>query len=160
MVKTTIENPYSPPSVIIARANDSFWAGNLRCLVWFIPGTIVGMHVGRYFQSIAEGTLRAIPSMTVYSAAYLLMFACCCFLSTLFWRLPRRYFVGGGRVNPVAAFISGILMPLLATLAIRTGVNLGWLPMKQWAHNGILVLSGFVAVECESILAGSLGKRG
>jgi hypothetical protein len=51
-------------------------------------------------------------------------------------------------------------MTFLATLVVWSGVELGWLPMKQWAHIGILLLCGVVAVECESMLSRSLSKRG
>ena len=161
MAKATIDNPYSPSSsVIFASPDDSSWAAYLGCIVWFLPGTIVGLYFARCFQSGIANTLLSIQSVTAYSAVYLIVFACSCFLLTLLWRLPRRYFAGEARVNPVAAFSSGMLMTLLATLVVWSGVELGWLPMKQWAHFGVLLLCGVVAVECESILSRSLSKRG
>ncbi len=85
MTKTMMENAYSPSSnVIHAQADDSFWAANLRCMVLFNFGTIVGLLIARCFQSGVENTLLAIQSMTVYSAGYLFVFACSCFLCTLF----------------------------------------------------------------------------
>ncbi len=161
MTKVTNDNPYSPSSsVIFAPPNDSSWAVYLGCIVWFLPGTMVGLHFARCFQSGIANTLLSIQSMTAYSAFYLIVFACSCFLLTLLWRLPRRYFAGEARVTSVAAFSSGMLMTFLATLVVWSGVELGWLPMKQWAHFGILLLCGVVAVECESILSRSLSKCG
>ena len=161
MAKVTIDNPYSPSSSgILAPPDDSSWAAYLGCIVWFLPGTMVGLHFARCFQSGIANTLLSIQSVTAYSAVYLIVFACSCFLLTLLWRLPRRYFAGEARVTSVAAFSAGMLMTLLATLVVWSGVELGWLPMKQLAHFGVLLLCGVVAVECESILSRSVSKRG
>jgi len=158
MTKIAPDNPYSPPSnLIVVTSHDVSLVAYLGCIVWFLPGTIVGSLLARCFQYGMANSLSSIQ--TVYSAIYLLTFAFCCLLSTLLWRLPRRYFAREARINSVAVFFSGVLMTLSATLAVWYGVESGMLPMKQWVHNGILLLCGLLAVECEIILSRSLSKR-
>jgi hypothetical protein len=161
MHKITTDNPYTPSSnIIYAPPLDASWAAYLGRIFWFLPGTIVGLYFGRCFQTGIASTFSSVRSMTAYSGVYLLIFSCSCFLLTLLWRLPRRYFAGGAQVSSSAAFSSGMFMTLSATLVVSFGVESGLVPMKQWAHIGILVLSGFVAVEFESILSHSFSKRG
>ncbi len=151
----TIENPYQASSIVIVVPSECLsWRTYLSRIFWFLPGTILGRELERCIHHGLAKSLKRFEAMSIQSVIELTVFACSCLLLTMLWRLPRQFFIGGIRIQSGASFVSGILMMYLASVVIRSGTFIHF-----WEQTVIILMSGILAVECESILSFLLGKR-
>ena len=116
-------NPYAPCSAPGQKTDvqtDAPPRTNLAWLLFFLPGTTVGLHLGAIIEDGVSGAIQRTMGNPLDSLQFFATFGFISFALTLIYRVPRWYFAGPHRVYWWSAFLSGVVIVGLAYSTVVT----------------------------------------